>query len=171
MKTKKFIFAFVFLCICNSLCNNEYRFDTHSFVVFQCAVERGIRNNNPLNIEKSRGSNTWQGEIIPSTDSRFAQFESMAYGYRAAFKLLYNYQHRYGCKRLKDFIDRWAPPCENDVHNYASIVSRRSGLSHDTEIDALNGEQMRKLVSAMSYMENGVIADEQEVMAGWELLY
>ena len=57
---------------------------------------RGLRNNNPLNIEKTKGGNPWRGEIVPSKDSRFAQFTTMAYGYRAAFKLLNNYQRNYG---------------------------------------------------------------------------
>ena len=59
-------------------------------------TSRGLRNNNPLNIEKTKGRTPWQGEIVPSKDNRFAQFTTMAYGYRAAFKLLNNYQRNYG---------------------------------------------------------------------------
>lgn len=40
----------------------------------QINMTRGLRNNNPLNIEKTKGGNPWQGEIVPSGDSRFAQF-------------------------------------------------------------------------------------------------
>ena len=47
---------------------------------------RGMRNNNPLNIIKSEKIN-WQGEVKPSTDPNFAQFETLEYGLRAAFKL------------------------------------------------------------------------------------
>ena len=36
---------------------------------------RGMRNNNPLNIIKSEKIN-WQGEVKPSTDPNFAQFET-----------------------------------------------------------------------------------------------
>lgn len=130
-------------------------------------MTRGLRNNNPLNIEKSKGK-PWLGEI-PSTDSRFAQFKSMGYGYRAAFKLLYNYQHRYGCRVLADFITRWAPPVENQTHAYISTVARRARLSDVSEVDTLNEMQMRRIVSAMSYVENGVEADEDEVRTGWNL--
>ena len=129
---------------------------------------RGLRNNNPLNIEKSK-VNPWQGEILPSADSRFAQFKSMAYGYRAAFKLLHNYQHRYGCNRLEDFINRWAPPSENNTRAYITTVAKRSGLSDISTIDTKNGEQMCKIVSAMSYMENGIPANEHDVKDGWKL--
>ena len=38
---------------------------------------RGMRNNNPLNIIKSEKIN-WQGEVKPSTDPNFAQFECSA---------------------------------------------------------------------------------------------
>lgn len=131
-------------------------------------MTRGLRNNNPLNIEKSKGT-PWQGEIVPSKDVRFAQFTSVAYGYRAAFKLLYNYQHTYGCKRLEDFINRWAPPSENNTRTYISTVTKRSGLSDISTVDTKNGDQMRRIVSAMSYMENGILANEEDVMEGWKL--
>lgn len=131
-------------------------------------MTRGLRNNNPLNIEKSKGT-PWLGEVVPSQDSRFAQFESMAHGYRAAFKLLYNYQHRYGCRVLADFINRWAPPVENQTHAYIRTVARRAGLSDVSEVDTLDERQMLRIVSAMSYVENGVEADEEQVLAGWKL--
>ena len=38
-----------------------------------------MRNNNPLNIIKSEKIN-WQGEVKPSTDPNFAQFETLEYG-------------------------------------------------------------------------------------------
>lgn len=134
-------------------------------------MTRGLRNNNPLNIEKSKGT-PWQGEIVPSKDSRFAQFTSMAYGYRAAFKLLYNYQHTHGCRRLEDFIKRWAPPIENDTIGYIRTVCRYSGivgLSDISVIDTTDEQQMTGIVSGMSYMENGEVADRDFVRAGWEL--
>lgn len=132
-------------------------------------MTRGLRNNNPLNIEKTSKGTPWQGEIVPSKDVRFAQFISMAHGYRAAFKLLYNYQHTHGCKVLEDFIRRWAPPKENNTSAYIVTVARRSGLADIAAVDTMNGEQMRRIVAAMSYVENGVPADEDEVMAGWKL--
>ena len=76
-------------------------------------MTRGLRNNNPLNIEKTRGGNPWQGEVVPSKDKRFAQFTTVAYGYRAAFKLLNNYQRNYGLDTIRKMIGRWAPSEEN----------------------------------------------------------
>ena len=130
-------------------------------------MARGYRNNNPLNMRHD--NDRWQGEVVPSQDGAFKQFETMAWGYRAAFKLLHNYQKNNGCRILSDFINRWAPPSENNTSAYVSTVAKRAGLSDVSEIDTLKGDTMRAVVSAMSYVENGVEADEADVAAGWEL--
>ena len=46
-------------------------------------LPRGIRNNNPLNIR--RGKDQWKGLRAQQTDASFCQFESLEYGWRAAF--------------------------------------------------------------------------------------
>lgn len=130
-------------------------------------MTRGYRNNNPLNMRHD--NDRWQGEVVPSQDAAFKQFKSMAWGYRAAFKLLHNYQKNNGCRILSDFINRWAPPSENNTSAYVSTVAKRAGLSDVSEIDTLKGDTMRAVVSAMSYVENGVEANEADVAAGWEL--
>lgn len=130
-------------------------------------MTRGYRNNNPLNMR--RDNDRWQGEVVPSQDGAFKQFETMAWGYRAAFKLLHNYQKNNGCRILSDFINRWAPPSENNTSAYISTVAKRAGLSDESEIDTMRGDTMRAVVAAMSYVENGVEADEADVAAGWEL--
>lgn len=133
------------------------------------AISRGLRNNNPLNIEKTKGGNPWLGEIVPSADSRFAQFRSMAYGYRAAFKLLNNYQKNYGLDTIRRMIARWAPSNENHTDNYVKAVSERSGVPADGRITTTNRDVMVPIVAAMSYVENGVEARMSDVEAGWEL--
>ena len=54
-------------------------------------LPRGLRNNNPLNIRK--GAQRWQGQT--GNDGAFCIFESMEYGYRAAFRLLHTYNTKY----------------------------------------------------------------------------
>ena len=49
-------------------------------------LPRGIRNNNPLNIRRSKDQ--WQGLRAQQTDAQFCQFETLEYGWRAAFYLL-----------------------------------------------------------------------------------
>lgn len=50
-------------------------------------LPRGIRNNNPLNIRRT-AKDQWQGLRAQQTDANFCQFESLEYGWRAAFYLL-----------------------------------------------------------------------------------
>lgn len=134
-------------------------------------MTRGYLNNNPLNIEISKGK-AWNGEIRPSQDMRFAQFKSMAFGYRAAFRLLQNYEKLHGCKILADFINRWCPPIEKGNHTeaYIATVSKRCHITADTEIDTHNEYLMRKIVGAMSFVENGIEPNEDDIRAGWQLL-
>lgn len=129
---------------------------------------RGYRNNNPGNIRIN--GDKFQGEVIPSQDKEFKQFESMAYGYRAIFKILRNYQVNYNLDTIRGMISRWAPEKENDTANYISVVSERSGIPADDPIRPDNREAMIRIVAGMSRVENGIEADMSEVIAGWELL-
>lgn len=129
---------------------------------------RGYRNNNPGNIRIN--GDKFQGEVIPSRDKEFKQFESMAYGYRAIFKILRNYQRNYSLDTIRKMISRWAPESENNTLAYVMTVSSRSGISPDDPVSADNREMMIRIVAAMSYVENGVEADMSDLIAGWELL-
>ena len=129
---------------------------------------RGLRNNNPGNIRIN--GDKFQGEVIPSRDKEFKQFESMAYGYRAIFKILRNYQVNYKLNTIRQMIGRWAPESENNTLAYVMTVSSRSGISPDDPVSADNREMMIRIVAAMSFVENGVEADMSDVIAGWESL-
>lgn len=129
---------------------------------------RGYRNNNPGNIRIN--GDKFQGEIIPSQDKEFKQFESMAYGYRAIFKILRNYQTNYKLNTIRQMIGRWAPKKENDTANYISVVSERSGIPADDPIRTDNREMMIRIVAAMSRVENGIDADMVDIIDGWNLL-
>ena len=131
-------------------------------------ISRGYRNCNPGNIRIN--GDKFQGEIIPSQDKSFKQFESMDYGYRAIFKILGNYQRNYKLDTIRKMIGRWAPENENDTLAYVMTVSDRSGISPDEPVSADNREMMIRIVAAMSYVENGVEADMSDVIAGWESL-
>jgi hypothetical protein len=108
------------------------------------------------------------GEVTPSKDKAFKQFESMAYGYRAMFVLLHTYSKN-GYKTIRQMISRYAPPIENHTENYIKFVSERSGIFADVELDTNDPAEMIPVVSAMSQMENGVPAVSEQVRQGWEL--
>ena len=84
-------------------------------------IPRGIRNNNPLNIRLT--ATRWVGMRAKQEDKGFCQFNSMAYGWRAAFMLLFSYYHKHGLKTVRDIISRWAPPSDgNDTEAYIKRV-------------------------------------------------
>lgn len=133
------------------------------------STPRGIRNCNPLNIR--RNSTQWQGLRPKQTDSAFFQFISMPYGYRAAIKTLVTYYNKYGLKTIRGIISRWAPTSENRTEEYINVVAERTGFSSDEEIDICNADDMIAIVAAMSFVENGVVADKSEIQQGYLLAF
>lgn len=82
----------------------------------------GQRNNNPFNIVRSPANN-WLGLTKDMFDDcRFCKFVSMEYGIRAGLVLLCNYVHVKKLTSVKDIINRFAPPSENDSLRYISFV-------------------------------------------------
>lgn len=130
-------------------------------------LPRGLRNSNPGNIR--RNSDVFQGEKT-SSDKEFKQFKTMAYGYRAVFKILSNYYRNYHLKTIRQMIGRWAPENENDTGAYVKAVSDYAGIPADDPIDINDREQMIRIVAGMSRVENGREADMSEVIVGWNLL-
>ena len=129
---------------------------------------RGMRNNNLLNIRIS--TDKFQGEVQPSQDKEFKQFETAAYGYRAAFRILRTYINNYKCDTIRKIISRFAPSNENHTENYIRVVSERSGIPENDIVYPDNREMMVRIVAAMSYVENGREAVMSDVIRGWELL-
>ena len=103
------------------------------------------------------------------TDSRFVQFLSLAYGFRAAFKLIYTYMHKYGLSNITQIIMRWAPPNENNTSAYVAKVSEMSGIHPTEPLDFYNKDQMIPLVRAMAYVENGRIIEGDSIREGYRL--
>ena len=123
---------------------------------------RGIRNNNPLNIRHS--SSRWQGMTEKQTDPCFVQFRSMAYGYRAACKVLQSYYQRFRTEgkplTVRTIISRWAPPEDgNDTENYIRSVLLLGGLGGNENLlppdNPLGYERLERLLIAMTCMECG----------------
>lgn len=130
-------------------------------------LPRGLRNRNPGNIRQSRTK--YLGEVQPSQDREFKQFQSIEYGYRAMFVLLEHYYRKRGLKTIRQIISRYAPPVENSTEHYISQVANICFRSADEEIDITNKDEMILIVSAMSRVENGRIANIDEVLRGWNL--
>lgn len=129
-------------------------------------MSRGLRNSNPGNIRVSK--TRYLGEV-ESSDSAFKQFKSMEWGYRAMFVLLYTYQKRHNLQTIAEMIERYAPPSENFTGAYIRFVERSSGVKSGDRVDTTNGEIMKRVVAAMSQIENGRVAVQSDVERGWEL--
>ncbi len=122
---------------------------------------RGLRNNNPLNIRRSPSK--WLGEVdilSGRQDATFCQFSSLAYGYRAAAKLLQTYQTKYKLCALSQIIGRWAPPNENNTRAYATRVAQQmtkelgEPISVDSPLDICGDETaLRALIVSMHLVE------------------
>jgi hypothetical protein len=126
---------------------------------------RGLRNNNPLNIRHN--ADKFQGEI-KGNDKSFKSFVSLTYGYRAAFVTLGTYLSN-GFNTVEKIISRWAPPTENNTQAYISAVVKYSGVAADDVLTAASGDKYILIVAAMSFVENGVNADINQIKAGFSL--
>lgn len=121
----------------------------------QSGLPKGMRNNNPGNIRVS--GNPWQGKIPLSqnTDGAFEQFTAYVWGIRAMIKNLLSY-YSSGTNTLQGIIYKWAPPSDNnDTAAYVAYVSNKTGFSPTQPIDLNNQTTMRKVVMAMTEVENG----------------
>ena len=130
-------------------------------------MSRGLKNCNPGNIRRSKVR--YKGEVHPSRDPAFKQFESLAWGYRAIFVLLHTYRTRHGLRTVAEMIARWAPPTENRTDAYIRAVAADTGIAPHEPVDTLDRKTMIPIAAAISRVENGAAADRREVEKGWEL--
>ncbi len=130
-------------------------------------MARGLANRNPGNIRRS--AVRYRGEVQPSRDPAFKQFETMAWGYRAIFVVLDTYRVRHGLRTIAQMIARWAPPTENHTQAYVRAVVEHTGIPADRPIDTRDRTTMIPVAAAISRVENGTDADLRDVERGWEL--
>ena len=117
-------------------------------------ADASIYNNNPGNIRV--GTAQWDGEITKPGEA-FERFESMPYGIRASARILRTYGKKYGIDTIKQIIDRYAPPVDNNPNNanYVRHVSNGSGFAPDEKIDLNDPKVLIKLLRPIFEFENG----------------
>lgn len=115
---------------------------------------RGLRNNNPGNLEKSKSP--WQGKVPHSqnTDGRFEQFESIEMGLRALMINARTLINR-GKNTIEKLIYTWAPPSKNNSKNYADYVAKQMGIAKDKVFEKLDKDFFIRLAKAITAVENG----------------
>jgi len=135
------------------------------------AMTRGYKNNNPGNIrltfDRTGKQTFWKNEII-GTDKAFKKFKTMVDGYRALFALLVEYNGK-GFNTISKIINRYAPSSENNSTAYISTVSARTKIHPDSVILSSDNDTLKKIVAAISYVENGISADLTDIEKGFNL--
>jgi hypothetical protein len=130
-------------------------------------MTRGLKVNNPGNIRISPAN--YVGEITPSADPAFSQFETIAYGYRAMFQVLRHYISN-GLNTIQKIINTYAPPSENDTNAYINSVTKRTGISATAILDSADFTTLGKIVYAMAYVEQGVAPNQKDIDAAIAML-
>lgn len=117
-------------------------------------LPRGLRNNNPLNIEAGPFAQNQSG--FAGSDGRFARFNDPEAGLAAADNLLQSYAAR-GLNTPQAIIARWAPAGDgnNNPSSYAATVAQKIGVRPDQTLDMTNPQVRRSLLMAMAEVENG----------------
>jgi hypothetical protein len=122
-------------------------------------LPRGIRNNNPGNIERT--GDKWRGMAPEQTDPRFVVFTDPVFGLRAMARVLRNYQ-RAGFTTVRQMIHRWAPPAENATDAYVDAVAAAIGKRPD---DDVTDADFPALMAAIVKHENGMQPYPPELFA------
>ena len=115
---------------------------------------RGIRANNPTNIEYSP-STPWKGLDDPPTEGRFCRFTEPQWGLRATIIIMRNKQKR-GLVTLLQMISSWAPAEDNNwPGTYARSVALVMGCDINDSVDMANKDLVIKMLKGMVRVENG----------------
>lgn len=110
-------------------------------------VPRGIRNNNPGNIE-------FRGQEGAVSDGRFAKFSNPAQGLYALAAQLDKYNAR-GLNTISKVISTWAPANENDTAAYIAAVSKKMGAAPNAKLNLKDPEVLSRLMGSIIGQENG----------------
>jgi hypothetical protein len=113
---------------------------------------RGIRNNNPTNLEDA--GIQWDGMTGVDSDG-YLVFSSMMKGLRAASKNLANYQNIHAINTVDAAIRRWS---KTDQDAYVANVAAALGVDPHDSIDLTDGSTQLGMLRAMIVQENGAAA-------------
>ncbi len=101
---------------------------------------KGLRNNNPGNF---RTGIKWQG-VVGDDGTGFLVFSDITYGLRAMALNLYNDYYIDGITTISGYINKYAPPSENNSTAYAATVADWVGIgvNDDMDLDAATTEDI-----------------------------
>lgn len=101
--------------------------------------------NNPLNIPHS--PIRWRGMTREQNDPHFVSFVSPAYGYCAAFLLLFQQRQSYGCMTIRQVIEHsdFFPSSQRDT-----CIKFVSVLCHISPDKLIAGQDLNAFIDIMS---------------------
>ncbi|MGX8839287.1 hypothetical protein ACWWKA_18490 [Klebsiella quasipneumoniae] len=115
------------------------------------SAARGLRNNNPGNIEAV--SNSWDGQA--GSDGRFAKFVTPEHGIRALGKNLLSYQ-RQGYDTVSEIVNRWAPASDgNNTEAYIAALCKKLNVTPNDQLNMSDINTLRQLCAGIIQHENG----------------
>ena len=126
------------------------------------ALPRGIRNNNPGNIRRSKEQ--WQGLARPDElksfqigETAFCVFSDASFGIRAMARILNGYQVALHLRTVAGMINRWAPPSDNNATDrYVQTVCVGMGIGGNDPFNFGDPGLGSRMLGAMIKVENGM---------------
>lgn len=119
-------------------------------------LTRGVRNNNPGNIEKGI---KWKGLAAVQPDPRFATFIHPKWGFRAIARILLG-DWREGQNTVRSLIEEWSPPIDvfggvakpQNTEAYVQAVAKHLRVKADQPINV--PDKLPGLLDAIARHEN-----------------
>ncbi len=127
-------------------------------------LARGVRNNNPGNIEKGIA---WKGLASTQPDPRFATFVHPKWGFRAIARILLG-DWREGQNTVRSLIEEWSPAADptnpaGSTAAYVADVSKRLKVGPDQPINV--PDRLPQLLDAIARHENAGYAYDPAIIA------
>jgi len=118
----------------------------------QTTLPRGLRNNNPGDVEAPPGT-PWAGTV--GMDGPFVIFPDTTWGLRALAKDLITNIGTEGYDTITSLITKFAPPSENDTASYISSVSADTSIDPSVQL----GTDQDTITSLMRAIVNHEVGD------------
>ena len=137
-----------------------------------------LKNNNPGNIrsfiKNGKYSTPFVGESLPADikpgkTAGFRVFVSLAYGYRALFKVLKGGYLDKGNNTIAKIFPIYAPASDNNVPTaYINSVEKMTGINKNTILTSY--ADLIPIVRAITKVETGTTANEAAILEGFNLI-
>lgn len=118
------------------------------------ATIRGIRNNNPFNLQKT--NTPWAGKVI-GNDKRFETFDHIENGIRAGVIDIVGDITKDSQNTLNKLMATFAPEHENDTNTYIRVLSNATGFGPDEDLRDKNG---RVSINTIFHLARAIITHE-----------